>query len=449
MKILIHGINFHPEPIGVGKYTGELADWLTTRGHQVRVVTAPPHYPRWRTGAPYCSWKYSRERRMPAYQPGNGAAESPASTPTLDVFRCPLWLPKGAYGWRRILCLISFALSSAPVMLRQAIWRPDVVLIVVPTLFCSLNALVVARLSGAKALLHVQDFEVDAAFAIGQIVSGGLEPLAQIVERILLQRFDCVSTISEKMRDRLVQKGVSPRRCGLLPNWVDTQRIFPLRGASPLRQELRISSEKIVALYSGNMARKQGLGLLLDASHQLALTRPDVHFVFCGEGPSREQLIDATADASNVSVLPLQPLERLNDLLNLADIHLLPQCADAADLVMPSKLTGMLASGRPIVTTAAAETQLARSLQGKGLVTPPGKTTPFCEAIARFADDAGLRQKLGAAGRAYAVAYLDREVVLTHFEASLIALCRDAMRKNQRSAFDVSLDPPAMRPEQK
>jgi colanic acid biosynthesis glycosyl transferase WcaI len=57
-----------------------------------------------------------------------------------------------------------------------------------------------------------------------------------------------------------------------------------------------------------------------------------------------------------VQFLPLQPLRRLSDLLALADIHLLPQRADAADLVMPSKLGGMLASARPVVTTAAAST---------------------------------------------------------------------------------------------
>ena len=70
----------------------------------------------------------------------------------------------------------------------------------------------------------------------------------------------------------------------------------------------------------------------------------------------------------NVRFLDLQPNDRLNDLLGLADIHLLPQRSGAADLVMPSKLTGMLASGRAILATASPETQLSYALEGCGSV---------------------------------------------------------------------------------
>src|SRR6267142_1641478 len=62
MRILIQGINFFPEPVGVGKYTGEMANWLAARGHEVRIVTSPPHYPQWRVLPEYRAWKYSRER---------------------------------------------------------------------------------------------------------------------------------------------------------------------------------------------------------------------------------------------------------------------------------------------------------------------------------------------------------------------------------------------------
>ncbi|GAC1617576.1 MAG: hypothetical protein NVS9B13_04450 [Candidatus Acidiferrum sp.] len=216
-----------------------------------------------------------------------------------------------------------------------------------------------------------------------------------------------------------------------------------------MRSELGISPQKIVALYSGSMGRKQGLELLPEVIRELGLSRPDIHFVFCGDGTFRESLESAARNARNVTVLPLQPLEKLNGLLNLADIHLLPQCADAADLVMPSKLTGMLASGRPVVATAAAETQLFRSLQGKGLVTPPGDAKAFCEAIVCLADNGGLRRKLGVAGRAYAVACLDREAILTRLESSLLHLCRESSQKRHRAESGVSVDQPAMHPEQK
>ena len=363
MKILIHGINFHPELIGVGKYTGELAEWLAARGHQVRVVTAPPHYPEWATKPPYCAWRYTREVRETAYQATKKGPESPVK-PKMIIIRCPLWLPKSATGLRRILCLLSFALSSVLVMVWQSLWRPDVVFVVEPTLFCSFTALVVGFLGRAKTWQHVQDFEVDAAFAIDKTVSLRIESLARYVERQVLKRFDCVSTISGKMQELLERKGVPATRCALILNWVDTKKIVPLSGVNPLRKELGISAERIVVLYSGSMGSKQGLEILGEASKRLAVIRPNIHLVFCGEGPFRKDLEDATKDSCNVSFLYLQPVEKLNELLNLADIHVLPQRLGAADLVMPSKLTGMLASGRPVAVTASPGTQLYKSLQG-------------------------------------------------------------------------------------
>lgn len=436
MKILIHGINFHPELIGVGKYTGELAEWLAARGHQVRVVTAPPHYPQWATEPSYCAWRYSREV---ANQATKKDPESSAK-PGMIIIRCPLWLPKRATGLRRILCLLSFALSSVPVMFWQSLWRPDVVFVVEPTLFCSFTALAAGFLGRAKTWLHVQDFEVDAAFAIDKTVSPGIESLARYVERQVLKRFDRVSTISEKMQELLKSKGVAATRCALLPNWVDTKKIISLSGVNPFRKELGISPEAIVVLYAGSMGRKQGLGILGEASKRLAVIRPNIHLVFCGEGPFRRDLEHTTKDAGNVSFLSLQPVEKLNELLNLADIHVLPQRPGAADLVMPSKLTGMLASGRPVAATASPGTQLYKSLQGIGMVTPPGDVRMLCDAITRLADDAQLRKQCGDASRAYAVIHLDREVILNAFESSLVRLCSESIATPSAQKVEVFQD---------
>src|SRR5690348_9968844 len=127
MRILIHGINFHPEPTGVGKYTGELACWLVDRGHEVTVVTAPPFNPQWRVASEYRAWKYSRES-LPV---NDGPSDR-----QYRVLRCPIWVPQNPTGIRRLIHLLSFALSSCPIMLWQTTWRPDLVFVVEPTLFC-------------------------------------------------------------------------------------------------------------------------------------------------------------------------------------------------------------------------------------------------------------------------------------------------------------------------
>ena len=181
MKILIHGINFSPELTGIGKYSGEMAEWLINAGHEVRVVTAPPYYPQWRIAVGHANrWRVCKEQAK-----------------GLTVYRCPLWVPSNPSGLKRVLHLASFAMASLPVMLRQVAWRPDVVLAVEPPFFCAPQAWLTARLSGAQAWLHIQDFEIDAAFDLGLLRADWAKRWVLSFERFWLRRFDRISTVSE------------------------------------------------------------------------------------------------------------------------------------------------------------------------------------------------------------------------------------------------------------
>ncbi len=407
MRILLHGINYSPELTGIGKYTGEMAVWLAAQGHDVRVVTAPPYYPQWQIADGYANkWQVDQ-------------------TEGVIVYRCPLWVPSKVSGLKRIIHLASFAVASFPVMLSQIIWRPDVVWVVEPPLFCAPQAWLVARLSGAKAWLHIQDYEVDAAFDLGLLKGATLRNAVSAGERWLMRRFDRVSTISKRMASRALSKGIAADRVVLFPNWVDLSGFSlsdldsALQSSDSLyRMELGIAQEAIVALYSGNMGGKQGLEILA----QVASMCPEVVFMFCGQGAGRADLATLCDGLTNVHFLDLQPLSRLGEFLAMVDIHLLPQRADAADLVMPSKLTGILASGRPVVATAHLGTELADVVVGCGLVVDPENGEAFATAINQLAQDAQLRATLGSAGRAYAQAHLDKEAVLATFESDLIAL---------------------------
>ena len=419
MRILIHTVNFWPELTGTGRSAGEMATWLASQGHEIRVVTAPPFYPEWRVRPEYSSWRY--QINLNGHSPRN-----------MSVIRCPLWVPRTHSARRRLLHLASFAASSWPAVLAHVLWRPQVVIIIQPTLFCAPSALTLARLVRAKAWLHIQDFEIDAAFELGLMSSAAAHKLALAVERFILKRCDRVSTISPKMVERLETKGVVPSQCVLFPNSVDTDIIFPLRTVSPLRREIGIPDSAIVALYSGNMGEKQGLHHLAEAARSL-VNRSEIRFVFCGAGNSKAKLTSLVGGSPNVTFLPLQPDDRLNDLFNLADIHLLPQRQDIADLVMPGKLREMFASGRPVIATARPETQIAACVQGRGLVVPPGDSTAIVSAICHLADDAELRSRLGQEARKYAVTHLSRSRLMEQFERSLTSVCQDQGELTQHS----------------
>jgi colanic acid biosynthesis glycosyl transferase WcaI len=385
MRILIYGINFIPELTGIGKYTGELAQFLSQRGGQVRVVTAPPYYPYWEIQSPYSGWHYVREQ-----------------IDGIQVFRCPVW----------VLHLASFALSSLSTVFSQISWKPDVVICVAPAIFCAPAAWITARIARAKSWLHIQDFELEAAINLKLLPGlGFLTSFILKIEGFLLKRFDVVSTISQRMLERLHEKGVPDHKTYLLPNWVDRKVIFPLSHPSRIRQEIGAGPEKIVILYSGNLGQKQGLELLVGAA-QVLQNENDIFFVICGNGSARSQLEEQAENLSNIRFIDLRPVEQLNELLNVADIHILLQRAETADLVMPSKLGGMLASGRPVIATASRGTELAAVIQETGLLIPPENLKELTQAIFSLAHDAPRREELGKRGLQFVRAHWEKQRVL-------------------------------------
>jgi colanic acid biosynthesis glycosyl transferase WcaI len=237
-----------------------------------------------------------------------------------------------------------------------------------------------------------------------------------------MRRFNKVSTISDNMLERLLTKGVAQEKSVLLPNWVDAQDIFPLSKASIYRAELGIEDDKCVALYSGNMGEKQGLEILLAAARSLQ-AESRLLFVLCGAGAARERLMQIGTGLHNVRWLPLQPVKKLNELLNLADVHLLPQRADTADLVMPSKLLGMLASGRPVLATAHPGTQLAKMVSSCGKVVEPGNAQEVAQGLLELLHAPQERKRLGMEARKAAQAW-DKSSVLHGFENQLLVMCK-------------------------
>lgn len=431
MKILILGLNYAPEKVGIAVYTTGLAEALAAQGHEVTVVAGRPYYPGWAIMAGHNAFTYGRTRE-------NG----------VRVIRVPHYIPREPSGFRRLLHHASFAATSLPPMIGKAVtFRPDVVLTVAPSLIAAPVARLAAWLSGARSWLHVQDFEVEAGFATGLFRDKTLfGRLARWFEGKMLKAFDRTSSISPQMCRKLAEKGVGPDRIVEFRNWAEIERITPLAGPSPYRDAWGISARH-VALYSGNIANKQGIDIVIEAAHLLRHRR-DLAFFICGEGPNRRALEQAAADLDNVRFHDLQPAERLGDLLGLASVHLLPQLAGAADLVLPSKMANMLASGRPIVATAAAGTGLALEVEGCGLITPPGDAASFAAAIERLIDDAALSARLGQAGRRRALERWSRQKLIADMAAELERLAGEGRegakaqgKDKARSGPSTALDP--------
>jgi colanic acid biosynthesis glycosyl transferase WcaI len=407
VRILLCGINYAPDLVGVAKYNAELCDWMASRGHDLRVITAPPYYPQWRLPSDYRRWSYKHE-----------------NFGRVALLRAPIYVPRIPNGPRRLLHHASFALSSAGPVIAQAMrWRPDLMLSVVPSLMSAFVVAATARRLGIPSWLHLQDFEIDAAFDLGLLHHESLRRVMLWLERRILHSFDRVSSISPCMLTRLEAKGVVRERLCELRNWIDTDVIRPNASPPFLRRALGVGASDVVALYSGTMSHKQGLDLIIDAARALAQEQPSIRFVLCGDGPYKSCLMRMAEGLDNVRFVGLQPDEHFASLLATADIHLLPQLAAAADLVLPSKLGGIFASGRPVVAMAANGTGLALEASGAGLVVDPGDVQGLTSAIRTLATDPDLRQRLGVAGRERALTRWDKKAILVRLEYELNSLC--------------------------
>ena len=423
MRLAIIGINYAPEEIGIARYTTDMAVWLAERGHNVEVIAGKPYYPQWSV--------------YPAYRGGGWRRGVEKG---VRVTRCPLYVPAKPGGLKRVIHLASFGLSAVvPVLglrLRPREDRPQVVLCVVPALLSVPVAWIAARLCGARLWIHVQEFEVEAALATGLVVSRGLRSgIGRWVENLLLGLADRVSTISPQMCVKLAEKGVPQDRIREVRNWADQQfGALPVSDAA-YRAQWGVGTRQ-VALYSGNISNKQGIDVLVRAA-RLLQAREDILFIICGQGPNRLVLKGLAEGLANIQFHDLQPAERMGEMLSLASVHLLPQIKGAADLVLPSKLTNILASGRPVVATAEPGTGLYDEVEGCGLAVPPDDPQALADALVRLVDNADLRARLGESARLRASERWHAASILGRLEADLAALAREGADVSGEAGADM------------
>lgn len=406
MKLLLASLNFAPELTGIGKYNGEMAPWFVLQGDDVSVLCAPPYYPEWQVHSGF-----------------NGKRFATSVENGVSVTRCPTYVPAQPTTVKRLVHLASFAFSSGVALFGRLCKKPDVVLVVEPTLFCVPNVLLFCKLTGAKAVLHIQDYEVDAMFGLGMAGKAGfLASAAYKVERWLMRRFDAVSTISFSMMAKAEQKGVDPKRLVFFPNWSDTNFVHPGVDGSDLRSSWGVTESQKVVLYAGNIGAKQGLELVLDAAERY-LSQPDIRFFLVGSGAYATELQSMAAQRglSNVEFKPLQAWEDVPAMLAMADVHLVVQRKGAADAVLPSKLTNILSAGGNAVITAEADTELGRLVNeypGIYSCVEPENVESFCQGLETELAKTGVN----SVAREYAEKNLNKEAILGRFREDLLSL---------------------------
>ncbi|WP_316833802.1 WcaI family glycosyltransferase [Pedobacter nutrimenti] len=364
-RVLVIGINCLPELTGIGRYTGEMLEWLGDHGYETTMITAFPYYPDWKVEKPYRNFFYRKE----------------SLNPQLNIYRCPLYVPAKPGGMKRMIHEATFFLSAFFVVFRLLFKKKyDLCMVVAPPFHLGFLGLFYRFFRGTPVHYHIQDLQIDAAKELKMLKPDWIFSILFALEKRILKKSDLVSTISEGMRKKLLAK--VQRQVMLFPNWVDTTLYFPVVHSGSLKSRWGFQPEDQLVLYSGSIGEKQGLDALIRVARELQ-SYPKIRLLICGTGPYKDHLIQAADDLENVYFFPLQKKEVFNDFLNIATVHLVLQKKDASDLVMPSKLTTILAVGGLVLVTANADTSLYDVItqHNIGVVIPPEDEIELKNAI--------------------------------------------------------------------
>jgi glycosyltransferase involved in cell wall biosynthesis len=284
--------------------------------------------------------------------------------------------------------------------------------------------LMVARRHRVPLLVVSEDVFPEIATELGRLTNPVLVGILRRLVGFYLRRADCIVAIGERMRERLIAKGAVPERITVIPNWVDTTAIVPGPRANSWAAQHDLQG-RFVVMHSGNVGHAQNLDTLVRATTFLR-DLDDLAVPIVGFGARHHELknLARLLEADAVRLLPYQPREVLTESLGSADLHYVGLARGLSGFVVPSRLYGILAAGRPVLAAADADSETARLVSevGCGIVVPPDRPDLVAAAIRDAHDGAFDLDEMGRRGRRYAELEADRRVALGRYRALIDGL---------------------------
>jgi len=264
----------------------------------------------------------------------------------------------------------------------------------------------------------------EIAVELKRLSNPALVQLLRVLTRFYLRRADRVVAIGETMRSRLEAKGVQPDKLRVIPNWVDTTMIRPQPRENQWASEHGLGG-RFVVMHSGNIGHAQDLDTLIRATASLVdLEHLSVVLVGTGARHADHVALARKLGAEKVSFHGYQPREVLSQSLSSADIHFVGLARGLSGFVVPSRLYGILAAGRPVLAAAEDDSETAQLVReaGCGIVLPPGRPGVLADAIRSAAGGEHDLEEMGRRGRAWVEANADRGVAIGRYRALLSEL---------------------------
>lgn len=385
MRVLLINQVFYPDVAATSQHAHDLAKHLVEAGHVVQVIASRSLYG-------------EKGAALPKREIVDG----------IEVFR----VGRSIFGKAGILARVAdFALFYLAATIKALTRKkPDVVVCFTTPPFIALLGWFMRLARRSRFVYWVMDLYPDLPVACGVMKPKSLATkFFERVNRFCLKRADRVVVLGRCMMKRVIDKGIKPDHVQHIGVWSDQDEVRPVpRETNPYRKEWNLG-DRFVIMYSGNF----GLGHDVETMCRAAEAMQDddrFRYVFVGGGKKKKTVEDFVNEhaLSNAVLAPYQPREKLDESLSCADVHIATLLEGVEGIMVPCKLFGIMAAGRPTIFVGHPESELARVLteQDAGVIVRQGDVEGLVSAIRQFADEPELAQRMGEnSRRALAGAY--------------------------------------------
>jgi colanic acid biosynthesis glycosyl transferase WcaI len=396
VKILYVSQYFPPEMGAPAARVAELSRHWVKSGHNVAVLTGFPNHPTGKLAAGYRKklWHFVMKEN-------NGGVR---------VVRTWLLPFPNRKPYERMLNYTSFCVSAAITGLFLS--SPDIVIATSPPMLGGLSGWLLARFKRVPFVFEVRDLWPESLEAVG---AGGpnslLHRVLATIASFLYRSSDRIVVVSPAFKDYLVeQMHVAAEKIFVVPNGVETDVFDPNRAEHDFKKEFGLEG-KVVVSYIGTMGMAHGLEKILETAAEIQHSRPEISFLFVGEGSEKERIISIAASKklTNIRFVGEQPRERIPHYICASDICLvLLKKSDIFKTVIPTKMLEFMSCARPVILGVDGEARRIIEDAQAGIFIRPGSEADLTDAVVRLAEDSELRSELGRNGRRYVLQNFSR-----------------------------------------
>jgi glycosyltransferase involved in cell wall biosynthesis len=418
VKILYVSQYFPPEKCAPAARVSELAKHWANNGDRVTVLTGFPNHP---SGIVDQNYRKRFRRLHCRERVGN-----------VDVVRTWLWPLANAQIWKRMICYLSFLLSSCVAGL--FLERPEVVIATSPQLLVGLSGWFLARRFGVPFVLEIRDLWPESMCAVGaQNPTGRLYRAVGTVAKFLYKRCNQIVVVTSAFREQLIEHwGVPASKIDVVENGVETD-LFSPTGATDIRRPFALEGKFIVS-YIGTIGMAHGLETVLEAAELIRSECPGAHVLLIGDGAERSKVEEEAGrrGLQNLSLLPAQSRDTVPAFIRASDVCLTPlKKADAFRTVIPTKMLEFMSCGRAVILGVEGQAaEILRQANG-GICVAPENAEELANAITTLYRDGALRGRFGANGRAYILQHLTRAQTASKYVVVLESVLKDAETKHR------------------